>query len=225
MKVVLQLLALPFLRLAAAALRPTVVCVTEHDVVCDGQNDDTKAMQRLFDTVPPNTVVVVPAGCVVITGPLTVRQHNFTLQVDGRLQAWDITAAVLRKAWPRLPPLPSYGDSRDAGRYLQYQALVYAVNVTNLRIIGQGLIDGRGQAWWDAFKLYNRTDPRTQILEAGRPNLVQIVNSTEVEISSIQMQDSPFWTLHPVLSDSIHIHDITIRAPLYAPNVDGIDIE
>jgi polygalacturonase len=218
-------IAWPLLRLAAAAPRQTVVCVTEHDVVCDGQHDDTKAMQRMLDTVLPNTVVLVPADCVVITGPLTIRQDNFTLQVDGRLQAWDITVALLRKAWPRLPPLPSYGDSRDAGRYLQYQALVYAVNVTNLRIIGQGVIDGRGQAWWDAFKLYNRSDPRTHIVEAGRPNLVQIVNCTQVEISSIQMQDSPFWTLHPILSDSIHIHDVTIRAPLYAPNVDGIDIE
>jgi polygalacturonase len=49
------------------------------------------------------------------------------------------------------------------------------------------------------------------------------VNCSQIEITGVTLKDSPFWTVHPVLSRNVHIHHTTIRAPLYAPNVDGID--
>ena len=213
------LLALFLSREVFAYTRTSVWNVLDHGVLGDGLEDDTAALQGVLNVVPPGSVVVVPAGRVVVTGPLTVRQDGITLQIDGILQAWDVVAITLDEIWPRLPPLPTYGDSRDAGQLLQYQALIFVTNVTNLRITGCGKIDGRGQPWWDAIQ-FNRS-----LLRAGRPNLIQIVNSSGIEIDSVTLQDAAFWTLHPVLSQSIHIHHITIRAPLYAPNVDGIDPE
>lgn len=215
-RVVLLSIAKVFL---ASATR-TLFDVTEHGVIGDGLQDDTGALQLLLDSVPPHSVVVVPAGCVISTGPLTLRHDDFTLQIDGRLQAWDVTATMLLDdVWPMLPPLPTYGNSRDGSHYLQYQALIYASNVKNLRITGSGVIDGRGRPWWDAFQ-HNPT-----LLTAGRPNLIQIVNASGIEIDSVELRDAPFWTLHPVLSENVHIHHISIRAPLYAPNVDGVDPE
>jgi polygalacturonase len=140
-----------------------------------------------------------------------------TLQVDGTLQAIEATPQVLNTTWPKLPPLVIYNSSEDFGRIPQYQAFLYAKNVTNLRITGTGVIDGHGEAWWNAFTNHSA------LLQAGRPNLIQIVNSRNIEIDSVTLKDSPFWTLHPVLSQDIHIHHVKIRSRLYAPNVDGID--
>lgn len=193
--------------------------VTKHGVIGDDLQDDTVALQQLLDSVPPHSVVLVPADRVVVTGPLTLRQSDFTLRIDGRLQAWDATTVILDKIWPKLPPLTTYGDSRDVSKFFQYQALIYATNVTNLRITGSGVIDGRGSSWWNYFQ-HNRS-----LLQAGRPNLVQIVNSSGIVIDLVELRDAPFWTLHPVLCQHVHIHHISIRSPLYAPNVDGIDLE
>jgi polygalacturonase len=109
------------------------------------------------------------------------------------------------------------------GLYLQNQALFYAYNVTNLRITGSGVIDGRGQASWDAFRNQHRHNSSTALLSGGRPNLIQVVNSSRIEIDSVTLLDSPFWAVHPVLCQHVHVHHTTIRAPMYAPNVDGID--
>lgn len=74
-------------------------------------------------------------------------------------------------------PLPPYGDSRDAGKEMQFQALHYAANVRNIRIDGSGVVDGRGRRWWDLFLNRNNMG---RPLKAGRPNLIQIVNLSGV---------------------------------------------
>ena len=37
------------------------------------------------------------------------------------------------------------------------------------------------------------------------------------------LRDSPFWCLHPVYCNDVHIHHMAIRSRMYAPNSDGID--
>lgn len=119
--------------------------------------------------------------------------------------------------WPRLPPLENYNVSEDGGFYLQYQAFIYAAHAHHITIHGSGEIDGSGDWWWSAFTTRDGT------LHAGRPNLIQFVHCQFVEVTSVVLRDAPFWCLHPVLSQYIHIHHCTIRARTYAPNSDGID--
>ena len=216
-----------------------VIDVADYGVMCDGRNDDTVPMQHIFHTIIPiikrsgggsnfRIIVIVPQQCVILCGPLKIESTSeITLQIDGRLQAWDIGSNnnTHLRMWPMIDPLISYGNSRDVnGLYYQYQPFIYLNNVSNVRITGKGVIDGFGQPWWDIV-----TSPKNQssheLLSAGRPNLIQIINSAFLEIDTITLTNSPFWTLHPVLSQYIHIHHITISAPLYAPNVDGIDPE
>ena len=114
-----------------------------------------------------------------------------------------------------IPPLKSYGDSRD-GTYLQYQAFIYANSANDIAITGSGTIDGQGDWWWANQR--NRS-----LVVSGRPNLVQLVNCTGVDISHVTAKDSPFWCLHPVLCRDVHVHHVTVRSRMYAPNSDGID--
>lgn len=53
---------------------------------------------------------------------------------------------------------------------------------------------------------------------------MQIMWSSDIEISDITLRDSPFWTLHPYDCSNVTIRNVTILAPLSeAPNTDGID--
>jgi polygalacturonase len=95
-------------------------------------------------------------------------------------------------------------------------------NSSNFILRGTGVINGRGQWWWDATGKHNSHHPST--LKAGRPNLVRLVDCTHVEISGVTLQDSPFWCLHPVRCSHVHVHNVTITSPLlHAWNSDGVD--
>jgi hypothetical protein len=144
-----------------------------------------------------------------------------TLQVDGTISgiSGNNTAGgaayIADGGWPQIPPLPSYGNSRD-GPYLQYQALIYATGLHGIRILGSGTIDGQGDWWWANQR--NRS-----LVRSGRPNLLQIVNSSDVEVAGVTLRDSPFWCLHTVYCTNVWVHHATVRSRMYAPNSDGID--
>ena len=67
---------------------------------------------------------------------------------------------------------------------------------------------------------------QTQFL---RPPLVQVKNCRNVLIEDVTLINSPFWTVHPLLSDNVVIRNITIdnvtQAGGDSPNTDGIDPE
>ncbi|CAN1347493.1 Probable polygalacturonase [Linum perenne] len=69
--------------------------------------------------------------------------------------------------------------------------------------------------WWDLW--WNRT------LEHTRGHLIELMNSHNILISNLTLRNSPFWTVHPVYCSNVVIRDMTILAPLNAPNTDGID--
>ncbi|KAL3632738.1 hypothetical protein CASFOL_025722 [Castilleja foliolosa] len=117
--------------------------------------------------------------------------------------------------WPVVEPLPSYGRGREreGGRHI---SLVHGNSLTNVVITGHnGTIDGQGKMWWDLW--WNKT------LKHTRGHLVELINSHNILISNLTFRNSPFWTIHPVYSSNVVIRDMTILAPLKAPNTDGID--
>ena len=205
--------------------------ITTFGAVGDGKVDDTMAIHRAFaaasTTLPTSLLctVLVPYGQTFLSGPLNITRSNIVLRVDGTLEAINGEnipggGDYIRHDWPQILPLPSYQHSEDhiGFSYLQHQAFIYGRDVDNVTITGMGTIDGSGPWWWDRFDEHNGT-----AVPAGRPNLIQIVNCTNLEISHVTMRDSPFWTVHPVYCANVHIHHTTIRARMYAPNVDGID--
>jgi polygalacturonase len=53
---------------------------------------------------------------------------------------------------------------------------------------------------------------------------VQLMRSSNIIISNITLQNSPFWTLHTYDCKNVTISETTILAPTTgAPNTDGID--
>lgn len=127
---------------------------------------------------------------------------------------------------------------------------LWIVDAENVVIQGEGNIDGSGDKWWDEVhsrinksgaKPTRPIEKRLQMLNPDylnqpgggggretqflRPPLIQILRSKHVTIEGIKLQNSPFWTLHPLFSQDILLKNIRIMNPSEAPNTDGMDIE
>ncbi|CAL9774828.1 unnamed protein product [Musa acuminata subsp. burmannicoides] len=64
---------------------------------------------------------------------------------------------------------------------------------------------------------------RQTTLRFTRPNLLEIIHSTDIIISNIVFEISPFWNIHPVYCSNVVVRNVTILAPHDSPNTDGVD--
>ncbi|KAH7428927.1 hypothetical protein KP509_09G023500 [Ceratopteris richardii] len=56
-----------------------------------------------------------------------------------------------------------------------------------------------------------------------RGHLLEFVSSKKIIITNVVLQNSPFWTVHPVYCEDVIVKGVSIFAPQSAPNTDGID--
>lgn len=189
-----------------------IIDVRDHGAVGDGLADCTTAIQSALRMAShlADAIVHVPSGGIYNTLPVLL-PSTVTLLVDGTLRGMVGEDAL--RAWPLIPPLVTYGRDRDGAKPMRYRALISTNRSAHTSIVGRGTIDGQGPWWWD----------RRDRLRFGRPHLIEIFNSSQVLLSSVRLVNSAFWTVHPVFSSEVTIRDVTIRAPLYSPNTDGID--
>lgn len=157
---------------------------------------------------PPGTYKASPFNITLPVG-LTLLLDNATL-----------SASTTFTDWPLIAPLPSYGTGRDfAPSLTRYDSFLHVWNATGFRLTSNstGTVDGNGGPWWEA-KMSGR-------ISSTPGHLVEILYSSDVELDTVTLRDSPFWTTHIYACDGVHMHDMVIRAdpPLLAYNTDGID--
>jgi len=58
-----------------------------------------------------------------------------------------------------------------------------------------------------------------------RPNMVSLSRCTQVLLEGITFQNSPAWTIHPLLCDHITLRNVIVRNPWYGQNNDALDLE
>jgi hypothetical protein len=93
------------------------------------------------------------------------------------------------------------------------KSLIYANGATNIGIIGNGTINGQGDAFWRGKKKpYSRPD-----------RLILLENCKEIRIKDVKLTNSPNWTLEPRLCTNVWIDGISIINERKSPNSDGID--
>ena len=127
---------------------------------------------------------------------------------------------------------------------------VFASEQENIAITGKGVLDGGGGRWWDALcekRRLGQQEPQTpqelalaelnrgyETQQSGgggrkmqflRPPLVQFHNCSKIRLEGVTLQNSPFWTLHPLYCRDLVISGITVKNPVDAPNTDGMDID
>ncbi|XP_010911559.1 probable polygalacturonase [Elaeis guineensis] len=193
-----------------------VVCsIEEFGGVGDGTTSNTDAFRRAVEHLKAfadegGSQLTVPRGRW-LTGSFNLTS-NFTLYLE---EGAIILGSQDPKEWPLIEPLPSYGRGRErlGARYI---SLIHGDGLSDVVITGQnGSIDGQGRMWWELW--WNRT------LKHTRGHLLELMNSHNILISNLTFINSPFWTIHPVYCSNVVVKNVTILAPLNAPNTDGID--
>jgi polygalacturonase len=111
-------------------------------------------------------------------------------------------------------------------------ALINVYGQSGVKISGAGTIDGDGKIWWDKYWALRRDYQPKGIRWAAdydcqRPRLVQIYNSSNVDVQGVQLQRSGFWTVHICYSRKVTVDGVTIRNNIggKGPSTDGIDID
>jgi polygalacturonase len=124
------------------------------------------------------------------------------------------------------PSLPT----RVAGIEMAWPAALINVNdQKNVKISGGGIIDGRGEKWWDGYwELRGKYQPRglrwASDYDARRVRLLVIWRSTDVIIENLSLRRSGFWTVQVVYSDHVTVDGVKITDNK-GPSTDGIDID
>jgi polygalacturonase len=176
--------------------------------------------------------VVVPAG-VWVTGAVQLKSN-----VNLHLAA----GAVLSFSDDPSDYLPAVRSSWEGWECFNYSPLIYAFEAENVALTGEGRIEPRMHTWkrWferppahmEALKrLYTMGSTgvpveRRQMAEGEnnlRPQLIQFNRSRNVLIEDIKIRNSPFWTIHLLLCDSVVVRRVDIFA--HGHNNDGIDPE
>jgi len=175
----------------------------------DGSTNSTSSIQRALDACANNGggTVLIPPGRYV-TGTLWLHS-NLTLQLDSGATLLGSQSMSDFPEWQSKWEGPNVKPRRAA--------LLSGENLENVTLTGRGVIDARGQIWWD---LQHKAPKGTEVL---RPLLFRLVDSRNIRIDGLTFRNYPMWTISPLACDNLTINAITIENPPDSPNTDGIN--
>lgn len=104
---------------------------------------------------------------------------------------------------------------------------------------GSGVLDAEKKTWYpSASALAGVGINKPGILSAGynlensqafkdflRPNMVSLLRCTQVLLEGVTFQNSPAWTIHPLLCLHLTVRKVVVRNPWYGQNNDALDLE
>ncbi len=173
--------------------------------------------------------IIVPKGIYTLNGPI-----HFVSNVKLHLENG---AKIRFGSNPKDYPLVL--TSWEGTMLYNYSPLIYGNNLENAAITGNGIIDGEAKNTWIKWKPLEKNDQlltremnhkntpvKERIFGEGhylRPHLIQFIDSKNILIENVQIEDSPFWCVHLLKSKSITVRGVKYKA--YNNNNDGIDPE
>lgn len=189
----------------------------------DGTTDDTRALQQAIDAAAAQKATLVLKPGTYLTGSLFLKSH-MALRLD---KGVTLTGKQTIESYPRQ-------KTRIAGIEIVWpSALLNVYQQTDVRIYGEGTIDGNGmvfwQSFWDKRNAYEGKGLRWAAdYDAERPRLIQVYSSERIELGGgLQLTRAGFWTLQIVYSHNVKVSGVVIRnnSDGKGPSTDGIDVD
>lgn len=188
----------------------------------DGAAVDTAAIQRALDQGAGRHVVITFRPGTYRIGSIFVKSGE-TLEIPKGVKLLGIQEL---SAYPLVP-------TRVAGIEMTWPAaLVNVYKQKDVKITGEGTIDGDGSYWWKSYwDLRKEYEPKglrwASDYDAKRPRLIQVFDSSQVTLDGLELERSGFWTVHICYSHDVTVDHVTIRNNIdgKGPSTDGIDID
>ncbi len=192
--------------------------------VGDGQSLDTAALQAAIDAAAAQAVPLR------LTPGRRYRTGSLFLKSGSRLQIPTGTELLGSQDLADYPLI----DTRIAGIEMRWPAaLLNAIEAENLRIEGEGVIDGDGACFWASYwALREAYEPRglrwASDYDAQRPRLVLLQKVRNAFVGGgLMLRRSGFWTLQILYSEQVRVDGLTIRNNIdgRGPSTDGVDVD
>jgi polygalacturonase len=185
--------------------------IKDFGALADGITINTSAIQKAIDqTAVKGGRVVIPQG-EYLSGTIYLKS-NVTLYIE---KGGMLKGSPHLKDYPEnTPSVSGMKPHRAFWKSMPSRALVYADNLDNISLLGEGTIDGNGLS--PAF-VTKDDDP-------NRPKLIFVVNCRNVRVQNLRFQNTAFWLQHYFACDGVIIRGLNIYNH-GNKNVDGIDID
>lgn len=210
------------LALAAVAASAADFPVSRYGTKGDGQTVDTAAIQKAIDAA-------AGAGGTVVFQPGTYRTGALFLKSGMSMRIDEGVTLIGVQDLAAYPVMPT----RVAGIEMKWPAaLLNVYRQHGVKISGKGVVDGDGKIWWDKYWTLRREyEPKglrwAADYDCQRPRLIQIFESSDVDLSGLTLKRSGFWTVHICYSRKVAVDGLTIRNNEggRGPSTDGVDID
>ncbi|XVF05906.1 hypothetical protein REPUB_Repub06bG0002300 [Reevesia pubescens] len=188
--------------------------VLDFGAIGDGMTDDTQAFKLAWDMACQNesAVLLVPDGhsfmlqSTIFTGPC--KTADIVFQIDGTIMPPDGP-----DSWPR---------NSSKRQWLVF----YRIN--GMAMQGGGLINGRGEKWWDLPCKPHKGINGTTMPGPGpcdSPVAIRFFMSSNLTVKGLKIKNSPQFNFRFDACHDVRVESLTIKAPARSPNTDGIHIE
>mgnify|MGYP001781527043 CR=1 FL=1 len=171
------------------------VVITDFGAVADSTTLNTTAIQKAIDTCAETGGgrVTIPSG-IFLTGAINLRSH---------VEIYLNRGAVIR------------GSLRIPEDYPQ-RALIYAENIEDAGISGDGIIDG--------YSNHPSYKERFRVNDGKRPRGIFFNHCKKMSLRDIQIRNAGSWTVRLLGCDGVNIDGISIYC-LTQGNNDCIDVD
>ncbi|XP_039129177.1 polygalacturonase At1g48100-like [Dioscorea cayenensis subsp. rotundata] len=201
----------PSISPAPSPFSDNIFNVRSFGAVGDGVADDTEAFKTAWVSAceASPAVVLVPAGftfmiqSIIFTGPC---QNGIVLQVEGVIMP------------------PDGPDSWPANIHRKQWLVFYKAD--GLILHGGGLIDGRGEKWWNLpCKPHKGANGTTLPGPCDSPVALRFFSSSNITLHGMKIINSPQFHVRFDNCKNITVDSVSITSPAHSPNTDGIHIE
>lgn len=194
-----------------------------YNIVNDGSKDVTKEIQKIIDKCD---TLIINKGIYLVSNLYLKSNMNLIFENDATF-----LATTNEEAYDIIP-------TRVAGINMNwYPGVLNIINCKNVKILGNGIINGNGKYWWDKYwgddkksgmrGIYDKLDLRWACdYDCMRPRNLLIQNSENIIVKDIHSYMSGFWNIHVLYSNNVILDNITIKTSnIESPSTDGIDID
>ncbi|XP_022897298.1 polygalacturonase At1g48100-like [Olea europaea var. sylvestris] len=196
---------------ATSSESAAVFNVLSYGAVGDGFIDDTQAFKMAWDAACQieSAIFLVPRHysfmiqSTIFAGPC---KNGLIFQIEGSVMPPDGP-----DSWPRT--------------FSKRQWLVF-YRINGMLMQGGGLIDGRGENWWNLpCKPHKGINGTTQPGPCDSPVAIRFFMSSNLTVQGLKIKNSPQFHFRFDSCHAVHVDSLFIKSPSGSPNTDGIHIE